>query len=345
MTSTSDPTLTGTDAGVFLGVDGGGTKTALTLLTGDGTLLAADLAPSCYYLGQSIDLVEQVLRKGIEAVCGQAGVTPDQITYAFFSIPGYGEVSGDIETLNEIPSRILGHHRYRCDNDMVAGWAGSLGAIDGVNVIAGTGSMTYGEHNGKGLRVGGWGELFDDEGSAYWIAIRGLNAFGRMSDGRSAVGPLRKRMADHLRLAADLDIVDVVLNRWRGDRAKIAALARVVTAAAADGDSASLAILRESGRLLADLVTATIAQLDYQPGEVVPVSWSGGVFANEIVSTAFREQLADASVDLREPLLPPVLGAALYAARLAGTPLNPEAVAGLATYTSSLPNANGGSDE
>jgi N-acetylglucosamine kinase-like BadF-type ATPase len=212
-----------------------------------------------------------------------------------------------------------------------------LGAIDGVNVIAGTGSITYGEHNGRRLRVGGWGELFDDEGSAYWIAIRGLSAFAKMSDGRLPTGPLRELMAAHLHLAADLDLIDMILNRWQGDRAKVASLAPVVAAAAAVGDSTCVAILREAGQALANLVKATIAQLDYAPDDVVPVSWSGGVFTCEEVSAAFHEQLADASIDLRDPLMSPVLGAALYAARLAGSPLSAEAVARCARTTHSAP--------
>ena len=342
MSSISDPTDP-TGPGVFLGVDGGGTKTAFALLTGGGRLLATALAPSSYYLGQSIDLVEEVLRSGIGAVCGDADIPPEQISHAFVALPGYGEVSSDVETLDAIPGRVLGHQRYGCDNDMVAAWAGSLGAVDGVNVIAGTGSMTYGEHDGRGLRVGGWGELFDDEGSAYWIAIRGLGAFAKMSDGRLPTGPLRERMATHLQLAADLDLVDVVVNRWRGDRARVAALAHVVTAAAADGDDACARILREAGHALADLVTATIARLGYAPGHVVPVSWSGGVFTSEEVRAAFRERLLDMPVDLRDPLLPPVLGAALYAARLAGRPLSPEAVDGLQTYATTV--LQGGSHE
>lgn len=352
MSLTSDPSSRGPTAGgaglgagaaVFLGVDGGGTKTAFALLDADGSLLATALAPSCYYLGQSIDLVEEVLRDGIESVCTQGAVTPDQITYAFVALPGYGEVSSDVATLNAIPRRVLGHARYRCDNDMVAGWAGSLGAVDGVNVIAGTGSMTYGEHQGRGLRVGGWGELFDDEGSAYWIAIRGLSAFAKMSDGRLPRGPLHEHMSTHLQLASDLDLVDVVLNRWQGDRAKIASLARLVTAAADDGDKVCASILRDAGEALADLVTATIAQLDYDARAVVPVSWSGGVFGCAEVSRAFRDRLAGKPVDLREPLLPPVLGAALHAARLAGTPLTVEAVDRLKAYATTVPQ--GGHDE
>ncbi|GAA0928826.1 BadF/BadG/BcrA/BcrD ATPase family protein [Kribbella koreensis] len=313
-------------SGVFLGVDGGGTKTAFALVSSAGEVLASTVAPSCYYLGQGIELVEQVLRDGVESVCGAAGVPPGQLAYAFFALPGYGEVSADLATLDAIPGRVLGHQRYSCDNDMVAGWAGSLGAIDGVNVIGGTGSMAYGERDGHGLRVGGWGELFDDEGSAYWIAIRGLNTFAKMSDGRLPPGPLRKHLAEHLRLAADLDLVDVVLNRWQGDRARIASLAQLVTAAADDGDEACTAILREAGRSLAGLVKSTIAQLGYAPGEVVPVSYSGGVFKSDEVRAAFQQHLAEEPVDLRDPMLSPVLGAALYAARLAGSPLNTDSI-------------------
>jgi len=197
--------------------------------------------------------------------------------------------------------------------------------------------MTYGEHGDRALRVGGWGELFDDEGSAYWIAVRGLNAFAKMCDGRLPTGPLRARLTGRLQLAAELDLVDVVLNRWQGDRAKVASLARVVTAAADDGDQACVGILREAGRALAGLVESTVAQLGYAPGETVPVSWSGGVFSSTLAYDAFRAQLAGTPVELRDPLLPPVLGAALYAARSAGRPLDAQAVARLQAHATTVP--------
>ena len=75
---------------------------------------------------------------------------------------------------------------------MVCSWAGSLACADGISVIAGTGSMAYGEYAGRQARCGGWGELIGDEGSAYWIAREGMNLFSRMSDGRAARGPLHR---------------------------------------------------------------------------------------------------------------------------------------------------------
>ena len=313
---------------MYLGVDGGGTKTALCLLREDGRIAAEAQAPSCYYFTEGIDLVGRVLKQGIDQVCEIASVTPTDIRYAFFGLPTYGEVSGDVPALDAIPGEIFGHGRYACDNDTVCGWAGSLGGIDGINVVSGTGSITYGERAGNGVRVGGWGELFGDEGSAYWIAIKGLNAFSRMGDGRLPAGPLHETLRAHLALEADLDLVDVVLNRWQGERSEIAALSRVVAGAAEDGDECAARILSEAADELAGLVDTTRRLLDFGPDEDIPVSYSGGVFNAHPVVEGFEAALGHLhdGYELREPLHSPVVGAAIYAAKLAGEPLDAETI-------------------
>ncbi len=311
---------------MYLGVDGGGTKTALCLLTEDGHVAAQAQAPSCYYFTEGIDLVGRVLQEGIDEVCEKASFTPADIRYAFFGLPTYGEVSGDVPVLDATPGQVLGHARYACDNDMVCGWAGSLGGVDGINVVSGTGSITYGERDGQGARVGGWGDLFGDEGSAYWISIKGLNAFTRMSDGRLPVGPLYEALRAHLKLEGDLDLVDVVLNRWQGGRREIADLSRTVAEAAETGDECAAQILSEAAEELARLVDTTRRLLDFGPDEKVPVSYSGGVFNVRSVVGGFRAALEDIhdGYELREPLYSPVIGAAIYAAKLAGEPLGAE---------------------
>jgi len=309
---------------MFLGVDGGGTKTALCLIDREGRMVAQAQAPSCYYFTEGIGLVRRVLQQGVEEVCRQASITPADIDHAFIGLPSYGEVSGDVPALDAVPGEVIGHGRYACDNDMVCGWAGSLGGADGINVISGTGSMTYGERAGQGVRVGGWGELFGDEGSAYWIAIRGLGAFSRMSDGRLPIGPLHGMLTEQLSLANDLNIVDVVLNRWQGERGKIASLSRTVVEAASAGDACAAQILTEAAKELADIVDVTRRRLSFEAGETVPVSYSGGIFSAESILRVFDSALTAlyGGYELRKPLYPPVVGAALYAAKLAGKPMD-----------------------
>jgi N-acetylglucosamine kinase-like BadF-type ATPase len=313
---------------VLLGVDGGGTRTTFVLVEHSGVVLARAEQPSAYYLQHGQEQVAEVLAAGTAAVCGDAGIDRGAIAFAFFALPGYGEISGVSAFLDEVPAAALGHRRYRSGNDMVAGWAGSLGGDDGINVIAGTGSMTYGERKGRSSRVGGWGELLGDEGSGYWIGLRALNAFTRMSDGRMSRGLLHRLLRESAGVVSDLDMIDVLFSRWHNGRGEIAALAPLVVRAADEGDAVAGQILADAAGELASLVEATRAALGYAAGETVPVSYSGGVFSVPRVRDGFAAALRERSpdYDLRAPLLRPALGAALYAAKLAGAPFPAAAI-------------------
>ncbi|MGO4445453.1 N-acetylglucosamine kinase [Mycobacterium sp. 2YAF39] len=321
----------------YLGVDGGGSKTALALIDDAGHVVARATAPTSYYFNDGFDIVEKSLAQGVTDICTQAGITPADIDAAFFGLPGYGEASGDIEQLDAVPSGVLGHDRYSCDNDMVCGWAGSLAGEDGINVISGTGSMTYGERQGVGYRVGGWGELFGDEGSAYWIGAQGLNAFSRMSDGRLPHGPLHHMLRERLDVGGDLDVVSLVIDTWKGSRSQIAALATTVTEAADAGDEVSKRILSAAVDELVTLIETTRTLVKFTDQETVPVSYSGGMFKHEGYLDLFVTALqgAQATYDLQRPKLDPAVGAALYAAKHSGHPLSSDAVQQLSESDSS----------
>jgi len=203
-------------------------------------------------------------------------------------------------------------------------------------VLNATGSMTYGRRAGTGARVGGWGELFGDEGSGYWIGIQALRAFSKMSDGRAERGPLHDVLRCDLGLDADIDLVGLVLQRWHGARPQIAALAPAVGRAAAAGDRCAQAILATAAAELTGLVSATRRRLGFGDAEIVPVSYSGGIFAMPAVRDTFLAGISalPGSYDVRTPRFPPATGAALYAATLAGTPLSDTALAALARDSS-----------
>jgi N-acetylglucosamine kinase-like BadF-type ATPase len=309
----------------YLGVDGGGSKTAFALIDDGGHVLARATAPTSYYFNNGFDVVERILAQGVSEICRQAGIETADIDAAFFGIPGYGEASVDIERLDAVPGLVLGQDRYSCNNDMVCGWAGSLACEDGINVISGTGSMTYGERQGVGHRVGGWGELFGDEGSAYWVAAQGLNAFSRMSDGRLERGPLYTLLKEHLQLAGDLDVVSLVIDTWSGNRSSIAALSATVCEAARAGDAVAARILSNAADELVTLIETTRKLVGFTDHETVPVSYSGGMFSDGGFLARFLAALQrqPAKYDLQLPLLDPALGAALYAAKQSGQPLSP----------------------
>ncbi|MGH6631554.1 MAG: N-acetylglucosamine kinase, partial [Burkholderiales bacterium] len=160
------------------------------LVDREGRVAASHQEAGSYYLQIGFDGLREALDRGLTALLAKAGVGNEAIEHAFFGLPAYGEDSSMQAAFDELPLALLGHQRYRCGNDMICTWAGSLGGEDGIGIVAGTGAIGYGEHAGKSARASGWGELFGDEGSAYWIAIQGLNVFSRMADGRLPKGPL-----------------------------------------------------------------------------------------------------------------------------------------------------------
>jgi N-acetylglucosamine kinase-like BadF-type ATPase len=318
---------------MFLGVDGGGTKTAFALVDGAGNVLARHEDSGTYHVEVGIDGVAAVLRRGCDAVLAAAGVQASDVAWAFFGLPAHGEDRAADPLLDALPHAVLGHRRYLCGNDMVCSWAGSLAGGDGISVIAGTGSMAYGELAGRRARAGGWGELFSDEGSGYWIARAGLALFSRMSDGRTPRGPLYDLVRRILALQDDLDLCGRIYGEMNGERSRVAALAPLVTEAASQGDQAAAAILAAAGVELADMVDAVRAALDPAPGTDVAVSYTGGLFGEHgPLRAAFAQALAGRphAYRLAPPRLAPVLGAALYAARASGAPLNAAAVERLA---------------
>ena len=308
-----------TSVDCFLGVDGGGSKTRFALIDEAGHVLAQAERGTTYHPQVGLEGVREILAQGVGQVLQEAGLPGAAVRYAFFGLPAYGEDRHATSKLQAIPSVVLGHERYACDNDMVCGWAGSLACADGINIIAGTGSMGYGQRQGASARSGGWGEAFSDEGSAYWIAVQGLNAYSRMSDGRLPKGALHTLFNEELALEYDLDICARIYGEQAYSRGELARLSLIVAKAARLGDTASERIYAQAGFELAQIADSLRRSLGFGADETVPLSYSGGAFsAGDLLLTPFKESLRSASptFDLRAPLHEPHYGAAMYAAKL-----------------------------
>ena len=310
---------------MFLGVDGGGTKTAYAVIDADGRVRAQHVGPSVSHLVAGFSHAEAVLSEGIHAVLAKAELAPSDLIFSFLGLPAYGEDSSALERLDALPAAMLTRGRYKCDSDMVCSWSGSLACADGISVIAGTGSMAYGEYQGRTARCGGWGEVIGDEGSAYWIAREGMNLFSRMSDGRAVRGPLYDLVRQCLELSADLDLCAHVYGVEVNTRSAFAQFAPLVHDAARLGDLEAALIFNRAATELVACVLATRRSLQIPNNVVVPVSHTGSVLEGAtLLLEAFKHGVTSASVPLeyRAPKYSPDIGAALYAARLSGVSLS-----------------------
>lgn len=312
---------------LYLGVDGGGTKTRFVLIDAGGTVVAHAQRGATYHPQVGLDGVRAILADGVADVLQQTGIDAAAIRHAFFGLPAHGEDSAVTPRLDAMPGELLRHARYACGNDMVCGWAGSLACVDGINIVAGTGSIGYGQCQGRDARAGGWGEVFSDEGSAYWIAAQGLNAFSRMSDGRLPRGPLHALFREALQITHDLDVCARIYGGDAYARGELAQLSHVVAQAATIGDTVAQGIFLQAGTELAAIAGALREALQFEPDAPTLVSYSGGAFSageGDLLCRPFAEALQTISpaFQLRTPQHEPHYGAALYAAKLAGVTIN-----------------------
>jgi glucosamine kinase len=137
-------------------------------------------------------------------------------------------------------------------SDVELALAAAFGTGPGLLLIAGTGSIaTLRTAEGTIRRAGGLGWQIGDEGSAYWIARRALEAIGRAQDGRGIPTDLSERLPAALRLPSL-----AAVTRWSVTAApgEVAALAPVVVAAAEAGDATALEILDNAATELVALV-------------------------------------------------------------------------------------------
>lgn len=260
-----------------IGIDGGGTKTFLRMTDLNGNVLVEETGGLSNICASSRTIVEENLKSlmnkcfekapkdsEVVAVCiGSAGVVARE-NVAFFK-----------EFLRETT---------KCGNIIVQNDAyialyANLEGKPGVSITAGTGSICCGKNRkGDFWRVGGWGHLFSDEGSAYDITVSALREILKSHDRRSGPTLLSDKMLALTGVKTAEELVSSIYMTY-SDKTSIAGLSKVVDAAAAEGDITAIGILEKAAADLYAMCTAVIKRLDLSK-DAFTVVLNGGVFKN-----------------------------------------------------------------
>lgn len=292
---------------IYLGVDGGGTKTAF-LLDVDGKRFESKqitIHPKQVTKQQFFE----IMKLGVGDVCRKAGIDPEEILYTFVAAPGYGQYPDTEAYIDEGIREAIGSDRFTVANDCVNGWAGSLNAKPGINLVLGTGQIGYGvDEEGNSMRSGGWGPLLGDEASGYYIGLKLLNHFTKMSDGRSDKTILYDIIREKLDLKEDMEIIDKAEKMKRDE---IASLSRIFTEALDKEDPYCKDLLEEISKEAADVIDSIIKGLNFK--EEVKVSYSGGVFnLGERLINKIEEKSKN-KIKIEKPYTDPSEGALILA--------------------------------
>ncbi len=302
-----------------LGVDGGQTSTTAVLAEETGRLLGEGHGGPANHIHEpgGVERVRQSLTDAIRGAREAASLPDTPIAAAYLGM------TGGSAAMEEICRPVVPAERMTLGHDsLIALYSVTLGR-PGVVVIGGTGSVGYGRNaRGETARVGGWGYLMGDEGSAYWIGLRALNVCTRAEDGRGPRTPLMEPVLERLGVKTLLEAHRGIYSGAIG-RPEIAALAEVVSTVASLSDHDSQRILQEAGTELGLLASAVRRRLGL--AKLIEVGYVGGVFrAGRIVIGPFTSA-ADKGCDgaaIVPPRIPAVAAAVLLALEDLGVIIN-----------------------
>ena len=298
--------------GHVLGLDGGGTKTDVVVADHNGTVIAR-------LHGEGLDPTQgEHWEAMLAATAEQAG----PVKAAVLGLPFHSEIAAVSARQSAIAARLFGVDSCVV-NDVAVAFEGAFAGGDGVLLLAGTGSMAWSRGPLGVHRVGGWGDAFGDEGSAYWIGREALARISQELDGRSPTSGFATVLLGRMGIAAG-DLIGWTY-RVKNPRTGIAGLAATVSDLAQGGSAEAVAIMAAASDCLA-LHGLTAMRLC---GTARPAAWSfaGGVFND----TSLRDGLTAAmGCAPTPPVLPPVGGAVLMAAKAAGWDTGPDVIARLA---------------
>lgn len=301
---------------IYLGFDGGGTKTECIALDDDGRIAGHGNSGPSNPLRVGYDAACAALQLSAGAAITSAKCAAPDIRGICAGLAGAGRRNVAEEMLVRL-LRIWPDTSIQIVTDAEAALETAVGNAPGVVLIAGTGSIALGR-NAKGelARAGGYGPWIGDAGSAYDIGRKAVLAVARARDLVAPATLLAEMILTALECRAWDDVVEKVA---AGPGLVFPRLVPIVMQAAEEGDSAARALLTRAAVDLANLALGVIGRLNMADAEF-RVARAGGVFGrNYILDSRVDDLIVRVAPGGHVGLLehPPALGAARAAMRLA----------------------------
>jgi N-acetylmuramic acid 6-phosphate etherase len=272
---------------VFLGIEGGGTRSTAVLTDAQGAVL-------CELQGGPANLVlmsdRQLLwmMKGFAARLDMSGRHLDNLAVGLAG----ARSQQHLERIERAASRVWPGVPCLATNDLETALAAAPedeSAPARVLILSGTGSCCFARsRNGDTAKTGGRGHIIGDRGSACDIAQRALKALMAHYDQSQKWPRLGVRMLEALSLNGPEDLIPWSIDASKGD---LAALAVPVFLAARERDPIAAQVLSDAAQALADDGHACATRVA-GANERVQFVFNGGVLLkNESFATAVEVRL------------------------------------------------------
>lgn len=275
---------------LFVGVDGGATKTIVRVEDEQGWVLGEGKGGSAN-IRLSIENTWRSLLDALDAALTGTGVTVGDPQYNWFCGAG---LAG-----SQVPEAVRGFldcphpfEKLLVESDGYISCLGAHGGKNGAVIAVGTGIVAYQVEGEKVTRVAGWGFPQGDEGSGAWLGLEAVRLTFRVWDGREKESPLTQKV-----LAQFQDFTEFTIWANGANSTQFATLAPIVIEQAKQGESHAVRLMEQSAKEI-DLIGEA---LDQKSEKTLPCSLLGGL------ASAVEPWLSE---KLRSRLVPPQSDAA-----------------------------------
>jgi N-acetylglucosamine kinase len=300
-----------------VGVDGGATKTLALIGTANGKVLGRGVAGSSNYHNIGELAASKAIKTAVARAKKQAGIGKSRVRTAVIALAAVDSAEDFRVARRFVRLANVAGGSVVIHDSVAALYAASQGS-PAVIVNSGTGCFAAGVNRaGEYVRVGGWGYLIDDKGSAFDIGMRAITMAFRMMDGRTPVTRLPTLLKRRLRVKRFDQILDMIYaNRLSVE--EIARLAPLVSKAASD-DKVCRRILNEAGTSLAELAITAARRLEMTNRSFQLATVGGGFKSGHYLLRPFASRIRDNCPRARFVSLrvEPAKGAYLFATKLA----------------------------
>lgn len=256
----------------LLGIDGGGSKSAVAISDGI-SVLATHTAGGCNLNSVSAEHAKLALAEAVHGALSSAGIPASAVSSVCAGVAG-AVSPGVAEKISQFLTELLPNASIQVVGDSIIALEAAFAGGPGVVCISGTGSVAFGRNErGEFARAGGWGRLISDEGSGHWIGQRAVSQCLRAMDmGRSSA--LITGVMEKWRIVTREQLVQ----RCHQQIPDFAELFPVVLAAAENGDLLASEILTLAGTELARVAQIVLRRL-WVGRTPMEIAITGGVFA------------------------------------------------------------------
>ncbi|RVU41841.1 ATPase [Rheinheimera riviphila] len=229
---------------LYLGIDGGGSKCRVVLVTADNQLLGEGLGGPANPLRGMKVATDSILTATQQALTA-AGMTFNDMSrlivgagLAGVNMPQY------FKLFSEWQHPFAAFH---LTSDLHIACIGAHDGADGAVIIAGTGSCGLADVKGKLLDIGGHGFPYGDNGSGAWFGMQLVHQVLLSKDQLIAPTLLSDLLAEAIGTSATLDIVSHFMHATPTVYARYAPL---VFTAAEQGDATALKVVQQGAAFI-----------------------------------------------------------------------------------------------